>query len=165
MPIQKHVMMRVRQAELIAQTSPCPRGQVGAVLFQPETWSVIADGYNGPPRRGGRLCGGEVCNRDRCGIESGTRTEVGCAHAEFNAVANAARQGASTMGAWCAVTHPPCLMCAKLLHHAGIKRVIIAEGEYSGEGREYLKRHDVIVSWAKEEALVRAPASHDACLR
>lgn len=149
-------MMRIKQAEVIAETSPCPRARVGAVLFQPNTWSVIADGYNGPPRLGGRLCGGDVCDRDRCNIESGTRTEVGCAHAEFNAVANAARQGASTMGAWCAVTHPPCLMCAKLLHHAGIKHVIIADGDYSCEGHDYLTKHHVAVSWAKKDALVRA---------
>ena len=53
------------------------------------------------------------------------------------------------MGAWCAVTHPPCLMCAKLLHHAGIKRVIISDGEYGGEGRDYLVQHGITVSKAK----------------
>jgi len=149
MPSEKHIMMRLKQAHVVAETSPCPRGKVGAVIFEPMTWSVVSDGYNGPPRRGGRLCGGEVCDRDRCEIKSGTRTEVGCAHAEFNAVANAARRGASTMGAWCAVTHPPCLMCAKLLHHAGIKRVIISDGEYGGEGRDYLVQHGITVSKAK----------------
>jgi dCMP deaminase len=142
----KHIIMRLRQATVVAESSPCPRARVGAVLFMPETWEVVADGYNGPPRGGGELCGGDVCTRDEAKVESGTRCEVGCAHAEFNAVANAARRGASTYGSWCAVTHPPCLMCAKLLHHAGVARVIVKDLRvYGGEGVAYLEQHGVYV--------------------
>lgn len=138
--------MRLNQATVVADTSPCPRAQVGAVIFMPNTWEVVSDGYNGPPRKGGDLCGGHVCTRDELSITSGTRCEQGCAHAEFNAVANASRRGASTLGAWCAITHPPCLMCAKLLHHAGIEKVFVASlGKYSGEGTEYLERHGIPV--------------------
>ena len=144
--MKKHIEMRIKLARLISETSPCPRARVGAVLFAPDTWEVIADGYNGPPRGGGELCGGDVCARE--GVVSGTRCEVGCAHAEFNAIANAARRGASTLGAWCAVTIPPCLMCAKLMHHAGITKVFIAsDGVYSDEGSKYLNEHNIEVCY------------------
>jgi hypothetical protein len=37
-------------------------------------------------------------------------------------------------------------MCAKLLHHAGVAKVIVREGNnYSTEGIEYLKQHNVEV--------------------
>ena len=48
----KHIKLRIDQAKLLASCSPCPRGQVGAVIYDPESWAVIADGYNGPPRGG-----------------------------------------------------------------------------------------------------------------
>ena len=142
----KHIAMRLNQAILISGTSPCPRAKVGAVIFMPNTWEVVSDGYNGPPRNGGSLCGGDCCARELKNIVSGTECQIGCAHAEFNAVANAARRGASTLNAWCSVTHHPCLMCAKLLHHAGVAKVIVREGNnYSTEGIEYLKQHNVEV--------------------
>jgi dCMP deaminase len=147
-PVNKHIAMRLAQAKLMSESSPCPRGKVGAVIFMPESWEVVADGYNGPPRGGGVLCGGDRCTRTEESVESGTRCEVGCAHAEFNAIANAARRGASTLGAWCAVTTAPCLMCAKLLHHAGVKRVIVhADSRYSTEGATYLSQHNVAVDF------------------
>jgi dCMP deaminase len=35
-------------------------------------------------------------------------------------------------------------MCAKMIHHAGIVRVLIVEGGYAGEnGVEYLRTHGV----------------------
>ena len=45
--MSKHIMARLRQAELLSKISPCPRGQVGAVLFEPDSWVIISDGYNG----------------------------------------------------------------------------------------------------------------------
>jgi dCMP deaminase len=105
------------------------------------------DGYNGGPRGGGRLCGGEVCLRDEHQVPSGTRLEIGCHHAEMNVVCNAAASGVATAGAWLIVTGEPCLMCSKLIHHAGIERVIIVVGGYAGEnGVEYLKAHGVEVA-------------------
>ena len=120
--------------------STCPRGQVGAVIFNPDTYVIIADGYNGPPRKGGSLCGGDECIR-KC--PSGTQIQIGCHHAEMNAICNAARQGASTLGEAIAITCEPCLLCAKLIHHAGIELVIYDAKGYSSEGVEYLKSHGV----------------------
>lgn len=80
-------------------------------------------------------------------IPSGTQLQIGCHHAEFNAIANAAANGVSIKGAHLIVTGEPCLMCAKLLHHAGIVKVICIKGGYAGgtDGIEYLNRNKVHV--------------------
>jgi dCMP deaminase len=49
-------------------------------------------------------------------------------------------------GAWLIVTGEPCVLCAKLIHHAGIAKVLIVEGGYAGEnGVDYLEAHGVLV--------------------
>jgi hypothetical protein len=82
-------------------------------------------------------------------IESGTRMEKGCHHAEGNVICNAAENGISTRGAWLIVTGEPCSMCAKSIHHAGIKRILCVKGGYKsgGEGTEYLLRNGVEVEY------------------
>ena len=143
---EKHVAIRIEQCLALAKASNCPRRTFGALLVDPARNVVLMDGYNGGPRGGGRLCGGEVCLRDTMGVESGTRMEIGCHHAEMNVVCNAAANGVPTRGAWLIVTGEPCMMCAKLIHHAGIDRVLIVEGGYMGaNGVDYLEGHGVAV--------------------
>ena len=140
--LNKHYNLRLEGARLLATMSPCPRGQVGAVIFNPNNYVIIADGYNGPPRKGGDLCGGDTCIR-KC--PSGTQIQIGCHHAEMNAICNAAREGASTKGMAIAITCEPCLMCAKLIHHAGIELVIYDSKGYSPEGLNYLREASINV--------------------
>ncbi len=143
----KHIRIRIAQCLALAEASNCPRRTFGALLLDPERNVILMDGYNGGPRGGGKLCGGDVCLRDSLGIRSGTRMEIGCHHAEMNVVCNAAAGGVPTRGAWLIVTGEPCLMCAKLLHHAGITRVLVVEGGYAGEnGVSYLRDHGVEVT-------------------
>jgi len=143
---EKHIAIRIEQCLALAKASNCPRRTFGALLVDPARNVVLMDGYNGGPRGGGRLCGGEVCLRDTMGVESGTRMEIGCHHAEMNVVCNAAANGVPTRGAWLIVTGEPCMMCAKLIHHAGIDRVLIVEGGYMGaNGVDYLEGHGVAV--------------------
>lgn len=142
----KHLAIRIEQCLALAQASNCPRRTFGALLVDPRRNVVLMDGYNGGPRGGGRLCGGEVCLRDDEKIISGTRVEVGCHHAEMNVICNAAANGVRTDGAWLIVTGEPCMMCAKLIHHAGIEQVVIVEGGFMGaNGVEYLKQHGIVV--------------------
>jgi dCMP deaminase len=102
------------------------------------------DGYNGGPRGGGRLCGGDECLRDTMEVQSGTRMEIGCHHAEMNLICNAAAGGVATHGGWLIVTGEPCMMCSKMIHHAGIARVMVVEGGYVGaNGCDYLREHGV----------------------
>lgn len=142
----KHLAIRIEQCLALAQASNCPRRTFGALLVDPRRNVVLMDGYNGGPRGGGRLCGGEVCLRDDEKIISGTRVEVGCHHAEMNVICNAAANGVPTDGAWLIVTGEPCMMCAKLIHHAGIEQVVIVEGGFMGaNGVEYLNQHGIVV--------------------
>jgi len=39
----------------------------------------------------------------------------------------------------------PCIMCAKLIHHAGIETVIVVNGVYENHGLQYLKDYGVDV--------------------
>jgi dCMP deaminase len=142
----KHLRIRLEQCLALSQASNCPRRKFGALLLDPRRNVILMDGYNGGPRGGGELCGGDVCLRDQLAIPSGQRMEIGCHHAEMNVICNAAASGVATAGAWILVTGEPCLMCAKLIHHAGISRVIVVDGGYGGaNGCDYLTSHGVAV--------------------
>ena len=144
---EKHIRIRIEQCLSLAQASNCPRRKFGAVLVDPARNVILMDGYNGGPRGGGALCGGEVCLRDTQGVKSGTMMEVGCHHAEMNVVCNAAANGVACQGAWLIVTGEPCMMCAKMIHHAGIVRVFVVSGGYAGaNGLQYLTAHGVEVT-------------------
>jgi dCMP deaminase len=144
---EKHVRIRVEQCLALANASNCPRRKFGALLLDPVRNVILMDGYNGGPRGGGELCGGDACLRDTMGVKSGTRMEIGCHHAEMNVVCNAAANGVACKDAWLIVTGEPCLLCAKLIHHAGIVRVLVVEGGYMGEnGVQYLRDHGVEVT-------------------
>jgi dCMP deaminase len=143
---EKHIRIRVEQCLALAKASNCPRRKFGALLLDPERNVILMDGYNGGPRGGGDLCGGDVCLRDTLSVKSGTRMEIGCHHAEMNVICNAAANGVRCDGAWLIVTGEPCAMCAKMIHHAGIHRVLIVEGGYLGaNGVDYLEAHGVDV--------------------
>ena len=142
----KHIQIRIEQCLALAKASNCPRRKFGALLLDPSRNVILMDGYNGGPRGGGTLCGGEICLRDKQKVISGTRMEIGCHHAEMNVICNAAANGVPTRNAWLLVTGEPCMMCAKLIHHAGIEKVIVVSGGYAGaNGCDYLEGHGVAV--------------------
>ena len=141
---EKHIRIRIEQCLALSKASNCPRRKFGALLLDPHRNVVLMDGYNGGPRGGGELCGDDVCFRDTMKIVSGTRMEIGCHHAEMNVICNCAASGVSTKDAWLVVTGEPCMMCSKLIHHAGIVKVIVVGGGYAGaNGVEYLRDHGV----------------------
>ncbi len=158
----KHIRIRIEQCLALAKASNCPRRKFGALLLDPHRNVILMDGYNGGPRGGGQLCGGEQCLRDTMGIESGTRMEIGCHHAEMNVVCNAAAHGVASNAAWLIVTGEPCLMCAKMIHHAGIVRVFVVTGGYAGaNGIEYLRDHGVEVTHLEGPQDPRLPTTAD----
>jgi dCMP deaminase len=143
----KHIRIRIEQCLALAKASNCPRRKFGALLLDPARNVILMDGYNGGPRGGGSLCGGDTCLRDTQGVQSGTRMEIGCHHAEMNVICNAAASGVACRGAWLIITGEPCVLCAKLIHHAGIARVWVVSGGYLGEyGCDYLEKHGVEVT-------------------
>ena len=134
----------IGHARALSGMSPCPRGIVGALIIDPRN-NIVASGFNGGPRGAiGELCGGEFCERSKRGILSGQQVEIGCHHAELNAIANAAAKGVSTDGCSLVCSVSPCLACAKLIHHAGIVEVITA-ANYDPRGATYLRAVGVTV--------------------
>jgi dCMP deaminase len=115
--------------ETVAKWSSCfqENRHVGAVIVKDNR--VMATGYNGAPA-GIKSCEekGE-CLRRKLNIPSGTHAEL-CyaAHAEQNAIIQAARYGISIDGATLYCTHQPCVICAKIIINAGISKVIYKEG-------------------------------------
>ena len=115
--------------EQVATWSSCFKEdrQVGAVIVRDKR--ILSTGYNGAPE-GVKSCKekGE-CLRLKMGITSGTHLET-CysVHAEQNAIVSAARLGVKLDGATLYCTHQPCVICAKLIVNAGIKRVVYKDG-------------------------------------
>lgn len=141
----KFLKFRIAQCLHLATMSPCSRRQFGAVIVNPTSNSILAEGYNGTPRgHQHTLCGTSGCLRD-C-VQSGTKLEIGCHHAEANALMNALRNHADIRGAVIIVSGEPCLMCAKLIHHSGIEKVYTIQGSYSAkDGVDYLIENNVPV--------------------
>lgn len=115
--------------EQVAAWSSCFKDnrQVGAVIVKNKR--ILTTGYNGAPE-GVKSCKerGE-CLRVKSGVESGTRQEICYAvHAEQNAIIQAARLGIVLEGATLYCTHQPCVICAKMIINAGIKRIVYKEG-------------------------------------
>jgi len=113
-------------ATVVAERSTCRRHHVGAVAVRDK--HILVTGYNGAPS-GAKDCLELGCLRDEMNIESGTRHEVCRAiHAEQNVIIQAALHGITLEGATVYVTHSPCVLCAKMLVNAGIKRFVTCGG-------------------------------------
>lgn len=109
-------------ASVVAERSTCRRHHVGAVAVKDK--HILATGYNGAPA-GFKDCLELGCLRDELGIASGTRQEI-CRgiHAEQNVIIQATLHGVSLEGSTIYCTHTPCVLCAKILVNAKIKRYV-----------------------------------------
>ncbi len=115
-------------ASVVAERSTCRRHHVGAVAVKDK--HILATGYNGAAA-GLKDCLELGCLRDEMKIPSGTRHEI-CRgiHAEQNVIIQASLHGVSLEGATVYATHTPCILCAKMLVNAKIKR-FVTFGEYA----------------------------------
>ena len=132
----QYFMLITRQ---VADRSTCNRAKVGAVIVRDK--NILATGYNGAP------AGLPHCIDVGCMIyESRTPSgdiEENCfrtIHAEINAIAQAAKNGAWIRDAHIYITHTPCIHCFKVLINTGIKRVLY-EKPYKLPTLEELRRH------------------------
>ncbi len=118
----------LRIASVVAERSTCRRHHVGAVAVRDK--HILATGYNGAAS-GLKDCLELGCLRDEMNIPSGTRHEI-CRgiHAEQNVIIQAALHGVSSEGATIYVTHSPCILCAKMLVNARIRR-FVTFGKYA----------------------------------
>jgi len=97
-------------AELVATKSKDPSTKVGCVIVGPDN-EVRSTGFNGLPRG--------VEDRPNRYDDRALKYEM-IVHAEVNAVAHAARIGASLKGCTAYVLRPPCSMCAACFIQAGV---------------------------------------------
>lgn len=119
-------------AELVGSRGTCDRGRSGCVIVRDKR--ILVTGYVGSPI-GLDHCDDvghemhKVINDDATTSEHCIRT----AHAEQNAIAQAAKLGVSIDGAtlYCHMT--PCYTCAKLLINAGIKKVVVSKDYHQGK--------------------------------
>ena len=120
----------LKRASVVAERSTCRRHHVGAVAVRDK--HILATGYNGAAS-GLKDCLELGCLRDDMNVPSGTRHEVCRAiHAEQNVIIQGALHGVSLEGATVYVTHTPCILCAKMLVNARIKR-FVTFGKYADD--------------------------------
>lgn len=120
----------MRMAHEWAKLSHCERKQVGALIVKDKM--IIADGYNGTPSGFPN-----VCEND----EGETHWYV--LHAEANAITKLAKSSNSAQGATLYITLSPCRECAKLIHQAGIVRVVYSSAYKDPSGLEFLNQAGV----------------------
>lgn len=109
-------------ASVVAERSTCRRHHVGAVAVKDK--HILSTGYNGAAA-GSKDCLELGCLRNELNIPSGERHEI-CRgiHAEQNAIIQASLHGVSLAGSTIYCTHTPCILCAKMLVNARIKRFV-----------------------------------------
>ena len=114
----KYIQLAQTNADLFSKD---PHTKVGAILLAEDFSRIISIGTNGFPRK---------MNDDTPSRwERPTKYKYVC-HAENNAIANAARHGASTDNAIIVVTKFPCSNCTKLIIQAGIKKIYTLKPDY-----------------------------------
>ncbi len=113
--------------EQVGSWASCIRRKVGAIIVRERR--VMTTGYHGAPAGISSCVERGECLREKMKIASGTRAEL-CyaAHAEQNAIIQAAKYGINITGATLYCTHQPCVICAKMIINAGIVRVVYKEG-------------------------------------
>lgn len=124
-------------AALVALKSKDPSTQSGCVLVGPDH-EVRSTGYNGLPR------GVDDNNPDR--NERPIKYKW-YAHAELNAITNAARCGIATKGCTAYVNWHPCARCTAALIQAGVCRIVYYEIPNDEAGAALRKR------WAEDMAI------------
>ena len=122
----------LKMAREWGRLSHCKRKQVGALIVKDRM--IISDGYNGTPSGFENYCEDE---------EGYTKWYV--LHAEANAILKVASSTQSCKGATLYITLSPCKECSKLIHQAGIVRVVYDTAYKDDSGLTFLQRAGVIV--------------------
>ena len=120
----------LRMAREWGKLSRCKRKQVGAIIVKDRM--IISDGYNGTPSGFDNDC------EDEDGI-----TKWYVLHAEANAILKVASSTQSCRGATLYITLSPCRECSKLIHQAGIIRVVYQNTYKDNSGLDFLDKAGV----------------------
>ena len=123
----------LRMAKEWAKLSYCQRKQVGAIIVKDRM--IISDGYNGTPTSFENFCEDD---------EGYTKWYV--LHAEANAILKVAASTQSSKGATLYITLSPCQNCSKLIHQAGIIRVVYSKAYKDLSGVKFLEQAGIEVA-------------------
>ena len=137
---RKYDIAYLRMAREWARLSYCQRRQVGALIVKDRM--IISDGYNGTPSGFENICEDE---------EGYTKWYV--LHAEANAILKIASSTHSCDGATLYLTLSPCKDCSKLIHQAGIKRLVYLERYKDDSGLRFLTKAGVELVQIQEKQL------------
>ena len=129
----KYDIAYLKMAQEWGKLSHCKRKQVGALIVKDRM--IISDGFNGTPT------GFDNCCEDETGA---TKWEV--LHAEANAILKVAASTQSCKNATLYITMSPCTDCSKLIHQAGIKRVVYANAYKDPSGLDFLEKAGVEIN-------------------
>jgi len=128
----KYDIAYLRMAHEWGKLSYCQRKQVGALIVKDRM--IISDGYNGTPTGFENFCEDE---------EGYTKWYV--LHAEANAILKVAASTQSCRGATLYITLSPCKECSKLIHQAGIVRVVYSKAYREDSGLQFLTKAGIEV--------------------
>jgi len=117
----------LRMAKEWSKLSYCQRKQVGALIVKDKM--IISDGYNGTPTGFENVC------EDQEGY-----TKWYVLHAEANAILKVASSTQSCKGATLYITLSPCKQCSKLIHQAGISRLVYHNAYKDDSGIKFLEK-------------------------
>lgn len=120
----------LKMAKEWSKLSYCKRKQVGALIVKNKT--IISDGYNGTPSGFENIC------EDESGY-----TKWYVLHAEANAILKVASSTQSCKGGTLYITMSPCQGCSKLIHQAGIKRLVYHQAYKDVSGIKFLEKAGV----------------------
>lgn len=120
-----------------SKLSYCERRQVGALIVKDKM--IISDGYNGTPSGFENIC------EDDTGY-----TKWYVLHAEANAILKVASSTQSCHGATLYITMSPCKGCSKLIHQAGIKRLVYLEKYKDTSGVDFLEKAGIEIVHIKQ---------------
>ena len=130
---RKYDVAYLRMALEWSKLSYCERRQVGALIVRDKM--IISDGYNGTPTGFENIC------EDDDGY-----TKWYVLHAEANAISKVASSTQSCRGATLYITMSPCQQCSKLIHQAGISRLVYLEAYKDNSGVKFLEKAGVAIS-------------------
>tara|TARA_B100000925_G_scaffold61003_1_gene40976 strand:+ start:601 stop:1026 length:426 start_codon:yes stop_codon:yes gene_type:complete len=135
---KRYDLAYLKMASTWGELSHCHRKKVGALIVKDRM--IISDGYNGTPSGFENACEDE---------DNYTKWYV--LHAEANAILKVAASTQSCVGATLYLTLSPCRECSKLIHQAGIIRVVYSKAYKDDSGLIFLKKAGVMLTHMKIE--------------
>ena len=135
---KRYDLAYLKMASTWGELSHCHRKKVGALIVKDRM--IISDGYNGTPSGFENACEDE---------DNYTKWYV--LHAEANAILKVAASTQSCVGATLYLTLSPCRECSKLIHQAGIIRLVYSKAYKDDSGLIFLKKAGVMLTHMKIE--------------